>query len=135
WLHYQRGGKNFQWPSLPPNTPPGDVGIRITGWLDVIVPTGLAWHTGEGWGPVFVDDLFLTSYDDQAIRRLEMSATPPNPEVLNVDAETIFATFDLSGGLDNKPLDIFLAPPGVPGVPAGALYVSTFTGIYRIVQD
>jgi glucose/arabinose dehydrogenase len=124
WLHYHRGGKNFQWPTLAPGWPVGDVGIRITGWATVIVPTALDWHHGSGWGAAYADDLFLASYDDQAIRRLEMSG----PERLNLDAETVFATTHDPGTVANKPLDCFVAP-------SGDLYLSTFSGIYRIAID
>jgi glucose/arabinose dehydrogenase len=122
YLHYHRAGKNFQWGGLPPGFPPGEVGIRITGWPDVIAPTALAFHTGVAWGAAYANDLFLAHYDHEGIRRLILSG----PQFLNLDEEQVFATLDGSGL--NKPLDLFVAADG-------ALWVSTFVGIYRITKD
>jgi glucose/arabinose dehydrogenase len=130
WLYYLNGGRNFGWGGVGA---PGN-GIEIDHWRDVIVPTALAWHTGAGWGPAYENDLFLASYDDQAIRRYRMSPAPDGV-FLNADETVEFARFAPAGGIDHKPLDLVVAAAGVPGVPAGALYVSTFTGIYRIVPD
>ena len=44
----------------------------------------------------------------------------------DIDFEEDFAEFKLIGG-NNHPLDICMAPDG-------SLYVSTFTGIYRITK-
>lgn len=119
-LNYLNKGKNFEWGGLPPGFNPGDVGIRIQQWVDVIVPTGLAWHDGSGWGPDYANDLFLCSYDDQVVRRLELSGA----DFLDLDTEEEFARFE-AGGIANKPLNVEVAADG-------SLYVSTFTGIYRI---
>ncbi len=112
-------GKHFEWGGTPP---PIDVGNRIKNWPSVIVPTGLCWHDGTGWGAEFVDDLFFCSYDDHLIRRFEMSGINPNPS--DIDNETEFAQLEDIAGR-NHPLAICLAPDG-------SLYVATFTGIYRI---
>ena len=44
----------------------------------------------------------------------------------DIDSETEFAEFELDAS-KNHPLDIFMAPDG-------SLYVSTFSGIYRITK-
>jgi glucose/arabinose dehydrogenase len=121
-LNYLRKGKNFEWGGLPPGFPPGDVGIVMQTWVDVIVPTGLAWHDGTGWGAAYENDLFLSSYDDQVVRRFQVSGA----SFVNVDVEETFARFQ-EGGIDHKPLDVEVGTDG-------SLYVSTFTGIYRIFR-
>lgn len=119
-LNYLRKGKNFEWGGLPPGFPPGDVGIVMQTWVDVIVPTGLAWHDGTGWGSAYENDLFMSCYDDQVIRHFEVSGT----SFVNVDDEQIFARF-AEVSFSHKPLDIEVGGDG-------SLYVSTFTGLYRI---
>lgn len=121
-LNYLRAGKNFEWGGLPPGFPPGDVGIIMETWVDVIVPTGLAWHDGTGWGTGYENDLFLSSYDDQVVRRFQVSGSA----FLDIDAEETFARF-LEAGIAHKPLDVEVGADG-------ALYVSTFTAIYRVFQ-
>ena len=91
-------------------------------WVDVIVPTGLAWHDGAGWGAEYENDLFLCSYDDQVVRRFQVSGA----SFVNVDVEETFARFQ-EGGIDHKPLNVEVGADG-------SLYVSTFTGIYRIFR-
>ena len=121
-LNYLRAGKNFEWGGLPPGFPPGDVGIVMETWVDVIVPTGIAWHDGTGWGPDYENDLFLTSYDDQVVRRFQVSGAA----FVNVDVEEIFARFQ-EDGIAHKPLNVEVGADG-------SLYVSTFTGIYRVLR-
>ncbi len=75
-LNYLNKGKNFEWGGLPPMFPPQDVGIIIESWLDVIVPTALAWHDGTGWGTTYDNNLFISCYDDEAIRRFPGAAPP-----------------------------------------------------------
>lgn len=122
-LNFLNKGKNFEWGGLPPMFPPGDVGIQIRVWVDVIVPTALTWHDGTGWGAAFANDLFLCSYDDEAIRHFDMSGI----QYLDIDDEQIICEMT-PNNIDNKPLDIFQAPDG-------SLYFSTFTSIYRITRD
>ena len=119
-LDFLRAGKNFGWGGLPPGTPPADVGIQVRTWQDVIVPTALCWHDGTGWGADYADDLFLTSYADEAVRRFRLSGL----SFLDIDEEILFATFRPQG-IGHKPLDVERAPDG-------SLLLSTFTGVYRI---
>lgn len=121
-LNYLNKGKNFEWGGLPPMFPPQDVGIIIESWPDVIVPTALAWHDGTGWGTTYDNNLFMTSYDDEAIRRFAMGGSA----FVDVDEQELFATF-FSETIQNKPLDIEVASDG-------SLYVSTFSAIYRIYR-
>ena len=117
-LNYLAAGMNFEWGGTP--APP--VGFKIRNWQTVIVPTALCWHTGIGWGTAYAGDLFLTAYDDHKIHRLEMSGA----SFVDLDQESEFASFQVSG-IANHPLDICLAADG-------SLYVSTFSGIYRIYK-
>ena len=98
-------------------------GRRLVRYADVIVPTALAWHDGTTWGAAYADNLFMTSYDDQVVRRFEMSGAT----FTEIDDETQFLEFALQAD-DNKPLDIEIAPDG-------AMYVATFTGIWRITPQ
>jgi len=118
-LNYLNKGKNFEWGG---QAQAGQQGIQVRVWPDVIVPTGLAWHDGTGWGPDYANDLFLCSYDDEVIRRFELGGA----WFLNLDAEEEFARF-VHAGIANKPLDLEVAEDG-------SLYVSTFTGLYRIYR-
>ena len=86
------------------------------------MPTALVWHFGGPWGPEFADDLFLASYDDEAVRRFEMSGTAKT----DIDVESTFLTF-VPNMTSHKPLDLAVAADG-------ALWVSTFTSIYRIYR-
>ena len=116
-LNHLRPGRNYGWMvDAPPNA-----GRIIRNYPDVIVPTGLAWHDGTGWGPDFADDLFMVTYDLQQVIRLEMSGTSRS----DIDDETVFGTFR-EVDTRHKPLDIAVDPRD------GSLLVSTFTGIYRI---
>jgi glucose/arabinose dehydrogenase len=120
-LNYLAATKNFGWgAAVPP--PGGQAGLRIQVWPTEIVPTAVAWHPGSTWGAEYEDDLFLASYDDERVRRFEMSGAAKT----DVDVESVFLTF-VPTMTDNKPLDVLVAPDG-------SLYVSTFTGIYRIFR-
>lgn len=119
-LNYLQAGKNFEWGSAG-GIPQGTIGFKMRNWVDEIVPTSVAWHTGVGWGAEYADDLFLGSYDDEAVFRLEMSGAART----DIDVESVFMTFNLLGG-ENKPLDLVVDPLD------GDLYVSTFAGIYRV---
>ncbi|MCZ6689633.1 MAG: PQQ-dependent sugar dehydrogenase [Planctomycetota bacterium] len=114
------GGRNHEWPSLPPGFPGSQIGLRVIRWSPVIVPTGIAWHDGTSFGPEYADNLFVAGYDDNDVRRLVLIGWAPS----DINIELPFAQFE-DRGIDNKPLDIVVAPDG-------SLYVSTFTGIWRI---
>ncbi len=120
-LNYLAAGKNFGWGAVAP-IPGGQAGLRIQVWPTEIVPTALAWHFGGPWGTEFADDLFLASYDDEAVRRFEMSGAAKT----DIDVESMFLTF-VRNMSSNKPLDLAVAADG-------ALWVSTFTSIYRIYR-
>jgi glucose/arabinose dehydrogenase len=118
-LNYLAAGKNFGWGAQAPIAGSA-AGLRIQVWQTEIVPTAVAWHTGVGFGTDYVDDLFLASYDDERVRRFEMSGGART----DVDFESDFLTF-IPQMTDHKPLDLVVALDG-------ALWVSTFTSIYRI---
>ena len=113
-------GRNYGWEALPPNYPLNLVGPRITTWTPVIVPTGIAFHSGTGFGAEYADNLFLGAYDEAEVRRLLLSGTL----LSDLDAELLFARFDDAGSVANKPLDLLVLPDG-------SLLVSTFSSIWR----
>lgn len=118
-LNYLAAGRNFGWGAT--GTIPGpEAGLRIRVWPTEIVPTALAWHGGAGFGADYADDLFLCSYDAEQVQRLPMSGSART----DIDAEEVFLQF-VPSGTSHKPLDIAVAWDG-------ALWVSTFTSIYRI---
>ena len=119
-LLFIQPGKNFEWGSAG-GLPPAAIGITLRTWADVIAPTALAWHTGAGWGGEHTDDLFIVSYADAAVRRFKMSGAART----DIDIEEVWATF-VESGSDNKPLDVVIHPS------TGNVFISTFTGIYRI---
>ncbi len=120
-LNYLAAGKNFGWGAVAA-IPGAQAGLRIQVWPTEIVPTALAWHPGALWGAEFADDLFLASYDDEAVRRFEMSGSART----DIDVESTFLTF-VPNMTSHKPLDLAVAADG-------ALWVSTFTSIYRIYK-
>lgn len=113
-------GKNFQWENASPPAP--EIGHRIVNWPTVIVPTALAWHTGVGWGAEWANNLFMTTYEDHALVRLQMSGL----DFLDLDAQGELARMHVVAD-DNHLLDVEMASDG-------SLYVSTFTAIYRITK-
>jgi len=119
-INYLAAGKNFEWQTLPMGVPQSAIGYRVRVYVSVIAPTGICWHTGQQFGSEFNNNLFLCSYDYAEIRRLRMSGSA----FADVDSEEVFASLN-NTGVDNKPLDIVMGPDG-------ALYVSTFTAIWRI---
>ncbi len=120
-LNYLAAGRNFGWGATGP-IPGAEAGLRVRVWPTEIVPTALAWHTGTGFGADYADDLFLASYDLEQVQRLELSGTART----DIDAEGVFLQF-LPSGTSHKPLDLVVASDG-------ALWVSTFTSIYRITR-
>jgi glucose/arabinose dehydrogenase len=116
-----RAGKNFEWPSLPPGFPGSEIGTRVTDWTPVIAPTGIAFVAGGAFGPGYEGDLFVCGYVDADVRRLALSG----PSGADLDEEVPFLAFVDGPGVANKPLDVVEGPDG-------ALYVSTFTAIWRV---
>ena len=119
-LNYMVAGKNYEWPSA--TVPGSQVGVRLRQWPQVIVPTGLTYHTGNTFPQGYANNLFICSYEDVNILRLVMDGNPP----VNINTEHVFAEMNPTGNA-NKPLDI------IQGID-GSLYVSTFTGIWRIYR-
>ncbi|MDJ0976087.1 MAG: PQQ-dependent sugar dehydrogenase [Planctomycetota bacterium] len=119
-LNYLEAGKNYGWGTANAVQNPGR---RLVRYADVIVPTALAWHDGTTWGADYADNLFMASYDDQVVRRFEMSGAT----FTEIDDETEFLEFALQAD-DNKPLDVEIAADG-------SMYVATFTGIWRITPQ
>ena len=118
-LNFMQPGKNFAWGGTPPAP---DVGFKIRNWQTVIVPTAICWHDGTGWGAEYANDLFLATYEDHTLERFEMSGT----SFTDIDRESEFCRFIVSG-TSNHPLDVCVASDG-------SIYISTFTGIYRITK-
>ncbi len=119
-LNYLLPGRNYGWETLPQGFPLNLVGPRVTQWTPVIAPTGIAFHSGTGFGSEYADNLFLCSYVDADLRRLVLSG----PALTDLDAQSVFAKWDDTGGVSNKPLDVVEGPGGV-------LLVSTFSSIWR----
>jgi glucose/arabinose dehydrogenase len=123
-IEFVQKGKNYEWGATPGSIPPPQIGFRVITWATVIAPTGIAFYTGGGFGAGFDDNLFVLGYVGADIRRLALSG----PALTDLDMEAPFASFLDVNGVDNKPLDI------VKGAD-GALYVSTFTAIWRIQKS
>jgi glucose/arabinose dehydrogenase len=119
-LIWVRAGNNFAWPTLPLGVPGAQVGINLRQWPDVIVPTGLAWHQGQGWGSSYSNSLFIGSYHDNQVLRFPMSGAGNT----DIDSEDVFLRFNQTG-FTHKPLDLEIGPDG-------SLYVTTFEGIWRV---
>ena len=119
-LDFVQPGKNFEWGADPEVSFGSFRGIRIHDWTPVIVPTGLAFHTGVQFGTQYAGALFLGGYDLAEVRRLELDG-------VDLIGETQFVQFS-EEGIAQKPLDLLVAPDG-------SLYVSTFTAIWRVRRD
>lgn len=119
-IDFAQPGRNFEWGALPESVPASRVGRRIVDWTPVIVPTGIAFHTGVGFGAEYEDDLFVCGYDAADVRRLALSG----PSRVDLDEERPFLRFS-DVGVDHRPLDCLVAPDG-------SLWISTFTAIWRV---
>jgi glucose/arabinose dehydrogenase len=119
-LEYVVPGRNFGWPELPSEFPGALIGNRLREWTPVIVPTGIVFHPGTGFGAAYADNLFLAGYDVADLRRLVMSGAA----YTDIDEERPFARW-LSDGVEHRPLDLVVDAEG-------SLLVSTFTAIWRI---
>jgi quinoprotein glucose dehydrogenase len=122
-LDFVQRGKNFEWGAEPEAIPGPVVGRRIIDWTPVIVPTGIVFHDGAGFGPEYADNLFVAGYDKGDVRRLVLSG----PSYSDLDAEIPFLAFD-EDEFGLKPLDIQRAADG-------SLWVATFTAIWRISRN
>ncbi len=120
-LNFLEKGKNYEWGGAS-GVPGNLLGFRITRWIDVIVPTAIIFHDGNGGMDAFRDNLFMTCYDDEVVRRFELSGSA----LTDLDEELTFLKLERNG-VTNKPLDILEAPDG-------SLYMSTFDSIYQIYK-
>ncbi|HVM10870.1 MAG TPA: PQQ-dependent sugar dehydrogenase [Actinomycetota bacterium] len=113
------GGRNFGWggSSRCPNTNasgPRPVPPRSL-FASVVAPTGAAFCEGCGLGSANEGTLLMASWNDRAIRRLELTSDRKNV----VDRQTIYTN-----------------PRGILGMargPDGRVYFSDERGIYRLV--
>ena len=120
-LLFAQPEKNFEWGPVPPDLPEFLRGFTLTSWTPVIVPTGITFVSTETFGTGFENDLFLCSYDHAEVRRIPLSGE----RLTDIDSEEPFLLFTEPEAIANKPLDV---ADGVDG----ALYVSTFSGIWRV---
>lgn len=118
-LNFLVPGRNFGW-GYEGEGLGADAGYAVRVWRDVIVPTALEFHAGAGAWSAFAGELFLARYADGAVHRITLFGS----QATDFHLEHDFLRFR-EQGLDGKPLDLAQAPEG-------SLYVSTFTGIYRI---
>lgn len=116
-LNFLVAGKDFGWPTPVAG---GTAGLRLRLWAEVIAPTALAWQHGGVFGAAWDDNLFLASYVNEEILRLEMSGSA----FVDLDRESVFAKWAVNS-IVNKPLHLLRAADG-------SLLVSTFDSIYRI---
>ncbi len=120
-LLFAQPEKNFEWGPVPPGLPVFLRGFTLTSWTPVIVPTGITFVSPDAFGSEFADDLFLCGYDLAEVRRIRLSG-----ELLtDIDEQAPFLLFADGEAIANKPLDITEGPDG-------ALYVSTFSAIWRV---
>ncbi len=120
-LEFAEPGRNFEWGPVPPDLPSFRRGLRLAEWTPVIVPTGATFLARGAFGEGAADDLYLCGYDAADVRVLRLSGE----RLTDVDEEAPFLRFAEEGGVALKPLD---AAEG----PDGALYVATFTSIWRV---
>jgi glucose/arabinose dehydrogenase len=113
-------GRNFEWGADPETSFGAFRGIRITDWTPVIVPTGIAIHPGPGFGDAYAGDLFVGSYDRSEVLRIRLSG-------IDLESEEPFLRLTETGGAE-KPLDVAVAPDG-------ALWVSTFSTVWKLRRD
>jgi glucose/arabinose dehydrogenase len=118
-LFYLAPGRNGGWGAAVP-VPGAEAALTVRLYPNVIVPTAACWHDGTGMPAGYANNLFLASYDDQALRRFVLSGAA----FTDIDEEIPFATLTTAANA-HKVLDVEVAPDG-------SLYLATFTGIYRI---
>lgn len=120
-LNLLQAGRNYEWGGGGASF--GAVtGAILRVWHDVVAPTGLAFQdpVSSGWPDPYGDSLYLTYYEEQLVERFEMSGVAST----DIDREVEFLRFSPSG-TDNVPVDVQRAPDG-------ALWVLTFTGVFRV---
>lgn len=117
-LNYLQAGKNFVW-GMQEEPRGSGIGFTLRLWEEVITPTALFFHSGAGISS-FANQLFLSSYNEENIRRIELAGDRYTDFIREVE----FATFN-SDGASNKPLDL------IEGA-EGSIFVSTFNAIYRL---
>ena len=123
-LNFILPGKNFEWGESDPDAIPGaQIGFRVKLWADVIAVTGVAMHDGTGFGDAYRDTLFVASYNDEEIIRMRMSGQ----FLTDIDEEEVFVMFNIQSN-DNKPLDVLITS-------TGDLYISTFTGVWKVSPE
>ena len=117
-LNYLQPGKNFVW-GMDDEPQGSGIGFTIKVWEEVITPTAIFFHSGEGIVPSLKNQLFLSSYNEANVRRVVLAGDRFTDYIREIE----FAT--LSDDAVNKPLHIMEGQ-------AGTIYMSTFNAIYRI---
>lgn len=114
-------GRNFAWGALPGQEFGPASGVRLRHWIDVVVPTGLAFAAPDSdWPEPWRRSLFLSLYDPETVLRIQLSG----PLRTDIDREEEFLRF-LPDGNHHKPLDLQRDA-------AGRIWLLTFAAIYRI---
>jgi glucose/arabinose dehydrogenase len=119
-LNFIQKGKNYEWGAEAEAVPGPLIGRRMIDWTPVIVPTGITFLGAGAFGAEYATSLFVAGYDESDVRRVVLSGA----QLADVDDELPFARF-VNAGVGQKPLDLAEGTDG-------ALYVSTFTAIWRI---
>lgn len=115
--------RNYEWGAAPGADFGPLTGTRLRHWVDVVVPTGLAFRdAGDAldWPDAHERSLYLALYDEEVLMRFELSGSLRT----DIDRELPFLRFT-PDGVANKPLDVQRGPDG-------RLWLLTFTAIYRI---
>lgn len=115
-------GRNFQWGASPGVDFGAATGLLLRLWPDVVVPTGLAFVPNDAadWPAAHRESLFLSLYDEEVIERFRMSGSLRT----EIDDEQRFLSM-APDGVQHKPVDLQWGPDG-------ALWLLTFTALYRI---
>ncbi len=121
-LNFLSAGKNFLW-GMQEEPQGHSVGYSIRIWPEVITPTALLFHSGNGGFDDYRHQLFVTSYNSENIRVVHLTGDAFTDFI----KEETFAEFETSD-FSNKPLHVIEAPDG-------SLYVSTFDTIYRVYSS
>lgn len=118
-LNYLVPGRNFGW-GYEGDGLGFEAGLAIHVWRDVIAPTAIAFHAGSGGFGAFANQLFLASYAEPGVRRIELAGGAFTDYRREHDFLRLASSVQA-----HRPLHLLVAPDG-------SLYLSTFTAIHRV---